>query len=254
MKPRFSRRPSPSMVVALVALFVALGGTSFAALVITGGNVRNGSLTGADVKNASLTGTDVRNNKLTGRDVTSLSGGDVKNGTLTGNDVRDDSLKGEDIVESTLGKVPTAAAADSATTATDASTLNGKTAAQLSTASGSDTRSASLALTTSNQTVLSATITLPAPAVVTAIASIELRADGGNNDNANCNTNIDGVVGARQSTEIAQSTIDKVETLPLTQQSATLGTGPHTVTVVCNTGVGSATSASDRTLSVISTG
>lgn len=51
--------------VAYLALFVALGGTSFAAAtVITGKNVKNSSLTGADVKDSSLTGGDVKNNSL----------------------------------------------------------------------------------------------------------------------------------------------------------------------------------------------
>jgi hypothetical protein len=57
-------------VVSSVCLFVVLGGTAFAATtVITGKNVKNGSLTGADVKNSSLTGTDVKNGSLTGTDV-----------------------------------------------------------------------------------------------------------------------------------------------------------------------------------------
>jgi hypothetical protein len=38
---RLLRRPSPSMAVALIALFVALGGTGYAALTITGKNVKN---------------------------------------------------------------------------------------------------------------------------------------------------------------------------------------------------------------------
>ena len=54
MKSLF-RRPSPSMAVAMLALLVALGGTSYAAVQITGKNVKNSSLTGADVKNSSLT-------------------------------------------------------------------------------------------------------------------------------------------------------------------------------------------------------
>lgn len=41
-------------VVATLALFIALGGTSYAAIVVSGANVRNGSLTGLDVKNGSL--------------------------------------------------------------------------------------------------------------------------------------------------------------------------------------------------------
>ena len=58
--------PSPSMVVALAALFVALGGSAYAALVITGHNIRNGTVTGADIKNHSLKSKDVKHNSLGG--------------------------------------------------------------------------------------------------------------------------------------------------------------------------------------------
>ncbi len=54
---RWARRlvPSPAMIVALVALFMAMGGSAYA-LVITGKSIRNGSITGKDVKNRTLTG------------------------------------------------------------------------------------------------------------------------------------------------------------------------------------------------------
>ena len=58
------RLPSPATTIALVALFVASTGTAAAALVITGGNVKNGSLTGIDVRNGSLTTLDVKNRSL----------------------------------------------------------------------------------------------------------------------------------------------------------------------------------------------
>ena len=55
--------------VAYLALFVALGGTSFAAAtVITGKDVKNSSLSGADVTNGSLTGKDVKNKSLSASD------------------------------------------------------------------------------------------------------------------------------------------------------------------------------------------
>jgi hypothetical protein len=53
-------RPWLALLVAFVALSVALGGTGYAALVVTGKNVKNGSLTGKDVKDASLTARDLR--------------------------------------------------------------------------------------------------------------------------------------------------------------------------------------------------
>lgn len=55
-------------VVASLALFAALGGSSYAALSVTGAQVRDGSLSGRDVRNASLTGQDVRDQTLLAKD------------------------------------------------------------------------------------------------------------------------------------------------------------------------------------------
>jgi len=65
--------PSPSMVVAVVALIMSLGGSAYA-LVITGKSIRNGSVTAKDIRNRSLTGTDVRRDKI--------GGGSVKESSL----------------------------------------------------------------------------------------------------------------------------------------------------------------------------
>ena len=49
---RFTRRrPSPAMVVALIALFVALGGPAQAKRVIDGGSIRKGTITSKQIKN-----------------------------------------------------------------------------------------------------------------------------------------------------------------------------------------------------------
>lgn len=61
---RFARLPSPAMLVALAALFVALGGSAYAAIRITGANVVNNSLVGADIKNKALAGRDVKPDSL----------------------------------------------------------------------------------------------------------------------------------------------------------------------------------------------
>jgi hypothetical protein len=61
---RFLRLPSPAMVVALVALTVALGGSAYAAIVVTGKNIRNGTITGADLKNRSLQGTKIAKDRV----------------------------------------------------------------------------------------------------------------------------------------------------------------------------------------------
>lgn len=91
------------MAVALLALFTALAGTSYAAVTITGKNVKNNSLTGADV--TSLRGADVRNSTLTGRDIlsSSIAGADIKNEALAARDIKAGSLTADRFAPGQLG-------------------------------------------------------------------------------------------------------------------------------------------------------
>ena len=84
-------RPSPALVISVISLFVALGGTGYAAATgsIDSREIKNSSIQGKDIKNSSLGTTDVKNNSLTGSDIT----------------------------ESKLTKVPTSSRADSANSA-----------------------------------------------------------------------------------------------------------------------------------------
>lgn len=82
-------RPKPAMLVAMLALVAALGGTSYAALSIDSKNIENDAVKGRH----------------------------VDAGALKGKDLKDDTLGGDQIAESKLGSVP---AAD---------TLGGQTAA-----------------------------------------------------------------------------------------------------------------------------
>ena len=66
--------PSPAMVVAVVALVVSLSGSAYAAFVITGKNIKNGTVTGKDIRNHSLRGSDVRHD--------SIGGGSIKESSL----------------------------------------------------------------------------------------------------------------------------------------------------------------------------
>lgn len=67
------RHLSPIIVVG-VLLSVVAAGSATAAKLITGGDIKNGSLTAADVRNGSMTGAEVKNGSLTGAD--------VKNGSI----------------------------------------------------------------------------------------------------------------------------------------------------------------------------
>ena len=59
-----SRRPSPAMIVAIVALIVALGGTAYAAQHINGGAIKKQTIGGGKLKKDTLTGFQINNNKL----------------------------------------------------------------------------------------------------------------------------------------------------------------------------------------------
>lgn len=92
-----------ALVIALFALFIAMGGPAWAAEKINGANIKKSSVTGKQIKNSSLAGADVKNGSLTGTD--------VKDGSLTGADVKDGSIGAGDLA---AGSVTTAGFADGA--------------------------------------------------------------------------------------------------------------------------------------------
>jgi hypothetical protein len=94
------RRPSAPLVISVIALFAALGGTSYAAAKITGKEIAKKT----------------------------IKGGNVASKTLSYKKIKLDTLGGDQINESKLGPVPNAdhaTAADSAATAADADKLDG---------------------------------------------------------------------------------------------------------------------------------
>ena len=80
MLARFKSGMTFSNTIALVALFVALGGTGYAAVTLPknsvgGAQIKKAAVTGSDIKNRAVTAQKIRNN--------AISGAKVKNGTLT---------------------------------------------------------------------------------------------------------------------------------------------------------------------------
>lgn len=98
------RRPSPAMVIACLALVGAWVGPAVASHLITGRQIKDNTISSRDVRNRALTGADFKGNTITGRVVKGLSG----------RDLLDDSIDGNHVLEETLGKVPSAAQADTA--------------------------------------------------------------------------------------------------------------------------------------------
>lgn len=64
----YSRPPSPAMAVALLALFVALGGSGYAAVKINGKNIKDRSVAGKKLKKSTLTGGELKDGSLGQRD------------------------------------------------------------------------------------------------------------------------------------------------------------------------------------------
>jgi hypothetical protein len=81
------RRPSAAMVVASVALFAALGGSSYAAAKLTSSDIANHTIRGVDVKHRSLGRETIKPNSLGGGQINETALGTVPNAdTLDGVD------------------------------------------------------------------------------------------------------------------------------------------------------------------------
>src|SRR4051794_10473252 len=64
MSKLWSRRPSPAMAVAVIALIVALAGTAYAAQHINGGAIQKQTIGAGKLKKKTLTGFQINLNKL----------------------------------------------------------------------------------------------------------------------------------------------------------------------------------------------
>src|SRR3954447_23281656 len=66
---RHLKLPSASTAVALLALFVALAGTGYAAVKVNGKNIKNKTIAGKKLKNRTITGGKFKSNTLTGKQI-----------------------------------------------------------------------------------------------------------------------------------------------------------------------------------------
>ena len=98
------RRPSPALVISIIALFVSLSGVSY--------GVATGFIDSREIKNNEIRSLDIRNNEVRTRDLRNneVRGIDIRNSTVQGRDIALNTVTGEDVKEDTLGKVPSATA------------------------------------------------------------------------------------------------------------------------------------------------
>jgi hypothetical protein len=110
MKSLLSRLSSAHLI-ALVALFVSIGGTAWAAATINSGDVVDNSLKSRDLKDGkAVRGIDVKDGSLSGGDVTdgSIDTADLADDAVNSAKVNDNTLTGADVNESSFGVVPLA--------------------------------------------------------------------------------------------------------------------------------------------------
>jgi hypothetical protein len=77
-------RISSAHVIAMLALFVALSGSSYAAVTIRASQIRNNSIPGSKLKANSIPASKLKNNSITGRK--------LRNNTITRSNLRSDVL------------------------------------------------------------------------------------------------------------------------------------------------------------------
>jgi hypothetical protein len=119
MKSLLRRRPSPALVIALIALFVSLSGVSY--------GVATGFIDSREIQNNEVRSLDIRNNEIRTRDLRNneVRGIDIRNSTVQSRDIALNAVTGDDVKEDTLQKVPSAMLADTATSAASATEVGG---------------------------------------------------------------------------------------------------------------------------------
>ena len=206
MKTGKRRRMSPSMGVAILALFVALGGSAYAASKINGSAIKVRSIPGNRLKNATVTGTQVN--------------------------------------ASTLGTVPNATNATNATNAANANTLGGSSLASLnlgaSTVSGV-TSSSCDPNTTSFVDCGTVSLSLPRSEHVLLIANAEFDGDNsGAGYTGLCKLEVDGSAlgadvqpGSSTGTGVGYDSLDEASA-SVNAVTGALAAGSHTFSLYCN--------------------
>ena len=105
MISKVRRRISSAHLIALAALFVALGGSAFAAATIGTSDIKNGAVTKNKLHNNAVTGKKVKKNSLTGQDIDEKTLGQVPSaGTAITADRATVADKASNVMSAVVGK------------------------------------------------------------------------------------------------------------------------------------------------------
>jgi hypothetical protein len=193
------RRPSAAMVVALLALFVSLGGSAMAAFVVSSNsqvgpntiygankpagandNIVDGSVAPADIKPNSIAGKSILDGSLTGVEFGdgTISGAKLTKASVPATKLPNNSVTGTQVNEDTLGPVP------------EAHTVDGYAVGSFYHKQATGSQATSDCVTAAQTWVMCAPVTLTVPAghlyYVTVISSITANPGNANNEILAC--------------------------------------------------------------------
>ena len=205
MKKLFGGRPTPALVISVIALCLAVGGAT--AIALPGKN----TVDSGDIKNGQVKRPDIRGNAVNGAKIAP------------------DSVSGADVNESSLGTVPSAG---------NANTLAGQGPAAYQGAASSNYDSLCDPSTATLIDCVSTTLALPRAGQVVLVAGGGQQSFGGPASGV-CRFSVDGVESATPEINPGESATDNTSSvqqngLSLTMATGVLPAGSHTFALVCS--------------------
>ena len=217
------RTPSPSMVVACLALAVALSGAGYAAVTLPRNSVGTPQLKRNAVVSTKIAAGGVGTS-------------DLKANAVKGSKVAANTLQGVDISEATLGQVPSAA---------NAGKLDGFDANGLvRSAGGTFTTDVPLTSTADGHLLITVDITAPSAGLLMVVANMTLNSTAGGGV-GRCGLDLDAPTGTAWSADtVMNRTYMEVNNEPqncATNQRYAVSAGAHTVRLKANLSQGDVT-------------
>ena len=227
MSAKLRSRLSYANVMATIAVFVALGGTAYAATSIDGKLIKNRSIAGIKLKKDTLGGEQINESKL----------GQVPSAARADLAATAESAKRADAaaVADSAKRADQATSATSATNASkaaNANLLDNLDSAELSPGTG-DGRIAPLRLTVDYMTVLSANIRTARAASLLVSASVSVYSYTASWSGVDCHLLFDGTTASVSYSTSLLVTLGEKETLPVVWAQG-VGAGTHTVDLRCS--------------------